>query len=880
MSRERPQALSLLRLPTLSRALAGIAWLALVGALLPIVPPAQAQSAALIELSLDAAGIGYDGYYRAGLWLPIRVRISNHTESAIQASLVVRPQTSPESVVHTFSAPVFLPPEAGSRISVTLYIQPLEQARLLRLELLDAEGRVLSQENFRLQLVPPDDHLYMVISDTRSPAPLDLSAVRNGDARVRQGAWSVEHLPERHAALDGIDLLLISNADTGKMNARQQEALAGWVATGGHLIVTGGSTTARTTRTAAGLADLLPLRPGSNRDVADLSALAGFIGEETNLRADTSIAVGELHPQARVLLRHDAGEPLISQRDFGDGLVTYLSADPLAPPLNFWPGLGELWFTIALSANPIPGWAHDWKAWDPAIQAAEIMPGLDLLPNSLSLVGFLIAYIVVVGPFNYLLLSALRRREWAWLSIPTFIIFFSAGAWALGQQLRGTKVTLNRIAIVRSWPAEKLARVDEYLGLLSPRRDHLTLEVAPAVFLSAPPVSAEDDALSLQSDALLNIEQSNRFRAAEFAVDASLVSHFVLSGATEAPAIQGDAKLRFAGDGRTQILAGSVHNQSATPLFDPVLLFRNASLPLPASLEPGERQEFQLELANAYELREPGGAAAPASLVYTPGLRDEFSSRSLFRRIASGETSARELMGNEYAASRNRQNYPGSPEHWQRALRRRLLLDAIMNDHSRAPGRGNRLYLAGWSKESGSELALFGAESTTLVETLHLIALPVTFTVPETSVHIAAEQFTWHAPYTTVDDIGPQRFTLRPEDELVFEYIPLPEARLAAIDALHLVARVPSSVIYRLEMQLWDWQQEEWQAVELDVGPNAQPTILPEGWERYLGPLGRVRIRLTREEGGGFLNLNMIGVEFSGQYASDSAEISSVDAQG
>ena len=237
----------------LSRWVCGFgALIALMLCLAPFTPRAAAQSIALIEMSMDAADIGYDGYYRAGQWLPLQVRISNHSETAIRASLVIRPQTSPESVAHTFSAPVYLSPDAGSRINVTLYIQPLARARLLRLELLDGDGRVLAQQNFRLQLVPPTDHLYMVISDTSSPAPLDLSAVRNGTARVLQGAWGVGQLPERAAALDGIDLFLISNADTGGLNAAQRGALSAWVAAGGHLIVTGGSTAARTTRTAAG----------------------------------------------------------------------------------------------------------------------------------------------------------------------------------------------------------------------------------------------------------------------------------------------------------------------------------------------------------------------------------------------------------------------------------------------------------------------------------------------------------------------------------------------------------------------------------------------------------------------------------------------------
>ena len=124
----------------LSRWVCGFgALIALMLCLAPFTPRAAAQSIALIELSMDAAGIGYDGYYRAGQWLPLQVRISNHSETAIRASLVIRPQTSPESVANTFSAPVYLSPDAGSRINVTLYIQPLARARLLRLEPLALE---------------------------------------------------------------------------------------------------------------------------------------------------------------------------------------------------------------------------------------------------------------------------------------------------------------------------------------------------------------------------------------------------------------------------------------------------------------------------------------------------------------------------------------------------------------------------------------------------------------------------------------------------------------------------------------------------------------------------------------------------------------------
>ena len=81
--------------------------------------------------------------------------------------------------------------------------------------------------------------------------------------------------------------------------------------------------------------------------------------------------------------------------------------------------------------------------------------------------------------------------------------------------------------------------------------------------------------------------------------------------------------------------------------------------------------------------------------------------------------------------------------------------------------------------------------------------------------------------------------------------------------------RVPNSIIYNLDLQIWDWRREDWDAYDVDVGPTAEATVIREGLERYLGPLGRVRLRLVREEGGGFLNLNMLGVEFEGRYASE-----------
>ena len=50
----------------------------------------------------------------------------------------------------------------------------------------------------------------------------------------------------------------------------------------------------------------------------------------------------------------------------------------------------------------------------------------DSLPDVLPIIGFLLIYIALMGPLNYVILNRLNRREWAWVTIPLLIAVFSA----------------------------------------------------------------------------------------------------------------------------------------------------------------------------------------------------------------------------------------------------------------------------------------------------------------------------------------------------------------------------------------------------------------------------------------------------------------------
>ena len=71
------------------------------------------------------------------------------------------------------------------------------------------------------------------------------------------------------------------------------------------------------------------------------------------------------------------------------------------------------------------------------------------LPSFSKLLLVLAAYLLVVGPVNYIILKRFDRREWAWFTIPIIVIIFSGIIYGLGYTAKGSEVVTNTISVVR-----------------------------------------------------------------------------------------------------------------------------------------------------------------------------------------------------------------------------------------------------------------------------------------------------------------------------------------------------------------------------------------------------------------------------------------------
>ncbi|MBN1967677.1 MAG: hypothetical protein JW910_23675, partial [Anaerolineae bacterium] len=516
-------------------------------------------------------------------------------------------------------------------------------------------------------------------------------------------------------------------------------------------------------------------------------------------------------------------------------------------PFRNWDHDEALWETLILTPYQRPSWSQGFQDWDMAGSAVEQTPGFDL-PSTVQLCGLLLVYIAVIGPINYVVLRALRRRELAWITIPGLVVLFSVLAYMTGSSLRGTLATLNSLNVVQVWPESDRAQVDTLLGVLSPRRTSYEMTMQQGVTVRPLP----QDAFGTPNTGFGAVQVSTQitegasFAAEDFLVDASFVAGFVGTGfIDDAPHVEGTARLSY-GTGTSARVAGSVTNTTGMRIEEAVLLVRGGFQHVGA-LEPGESVSFDLPLTTRQ--------SAPLSLAGGDPLYN----------YGGLDLTVHDVLGPNYSGSNFYGFIQGSTPTLQERLYRQWqdFLYAITPDFDLSGGRGDRVYLLGWTRETPLEITLAGTNWIPEDTTLYVFAVPVTVERPTEPVTISPGFSTWIAGSNT-SAISPRPYdlTLASGEEAIFRFTPLPSAQLADVQHIDLTARRGSGA--NALISIWDWQAEEWIAVDLALGPRARF----EDPVRFVGPENAVQVRVMPDINtpGTFVNYQQIDVTWYGTF--------------
>jgi hypothetical protein len=244
--------------------------------------------------------------------------------------------------------------------------------------------------------------------------------------------------------------------------------------------------------------------------------------------------------------------------------------------LRGWASESALWSKLLVQqSNLDPGYGARLSQTSLLERGGLRLPSLNL-PSTGIVLAFLLLYVLVIGPINYLVLRRMRRLEWAWLSVPLVVLVFSCGLYAVGAGLRGGQSQLSQAAIVQGAEGQSRAFATGFVGLFSPRRASYTVGFPAQTLVGGAPVRFIQ---SNQFDAVVADEAGAR--SIRVLADVVSVSTFVAEQMVDLPvAVQ--SNLTSDGGG----LSGEVRNTGAGTLED-VLIVRGDSFTRLGALAPG-----------------------------------------------------------------------------------------------------------------------------------------------------------------------------------------------------------------------------------------------------------------------------------------------------
>lgn len=723
------------------------------------------------------ARVGLDGYCRRDAWLPVFVTLENAGDD-VDGRVAARVLTS-QGGTSSYGQDIQLP--ATSRKEMILYVHPGDNMSALELEL-TSRGEVLAGKKLRPVCLTGETTMIGVLSD--NPSTYDeLAAMRPLRGGVKTAQLRIEDLPDHPQGWEPLDVLIVARTDTGRLGAARRQALETWLAKGGRLLVVGGP---QWQAAAAGLEGLLPVQPGSTRTVTGLPAL----GEHFQLPPPQGAAVlasGPIAGRAAVLVEQD-GLPLVAEKPFGFGRVIFLAADPALQPLSNWDGMQQVYSQLLGPRPARPGWMDGmWNRYS-ADRAVSTLPH-NPLPPSLAVCGWLILYVVVIGPLNFFITRRARRRELAWFTIPALVILFSGMAYAYGVIYRGPRPILNRLAVVQAWDGAATSEVRGMVGLYSPRRATYTLEAENPFMLSTFAVGEQNRTI-LQTG-----------------TGTSMTGVRVEIGGLQAASVQGSRPalemthtLVLTLNDKGAVLTGKLTNASQSVLRDAVLVTPGGQRKL-GHLEPGGSRDVKIALGTVNN-----------SLFYN-------SDPALTFGIDTG------------TGMNNRQDDDD--------IRRMELLNTVLYSEYGQIAANWGIYLMGWLDQPVLPVMIQGRVFDTIDTTLYVASLDPAVEIGPGPVRISSSLFAWESsdanisPYT-VNEVPPDGYELR--------FRPAVPIGFSSVESLtlDLALSAYSSNITEMSVYLWDFRAGNWMEV-VDLNPG--PIVIPQPG-RYVGPAGEIRLRI------------------------------------
>lgn len=288
--------------------------------------------------------LGHQGFHGFRSWTPLQITLESG-EKALRGLLKV---SAPSGSVYVGSAhfaihsrPVSIPPLSRETYNFSLFVDNISSPLKITFEQVD--GLTVERSiDLREKLITGD----FIIVLSRSPQFDFLQDRLGSEGRVVYPR--LERLPTGAEGYHGVGIIIVHDADLSLLNRKQIQAIEGWAALGGRLILTGGP--------GRGMDRFFAYSSQPDGKVLSMVALDRLaeLGDRYGAPLDLPdpIPLAPLKTINGKILAKEGDTPLIVLKKWGDGEVIYLAFDPVLPVFLRWRGFHALWNDLIEDAEP------------------------------------------------------------------------------------------------------------------------------------------------------------------------------------------------------------------------------------------------------------------------------------------------------------------------------------------------------------------------------------------------------------------------------------------------------------------------------------------------------------------------------------------------
>jgi hypothetical protein len=460
---------------------------------------------------------------RNGVWTPVTVPLQAGAEDVPRDHYrIVVETTDGEAVPYRYTVPVPAIP-ANSTQAVFAYVRPGSTGATFNVALQKIDGaevqRVedLSRYSSNKEILELNELLYLTLGSSlhglrvapkpgaAEPAP---QPDNQGEDIPVAGFASIENvadLPDRWFGYESVDVIMITTSSDGfvdqllAMNKVRRDALLDWVRRGGRVVLSVG----RNQQSVAKWLEKVPLIDGvlqskvTRPSLPNLQMWCGADPRQKQALRDLEIVRVQPGPNMHGLVYENQApgdlevRPILWQSSCGLGRVILVAFDLDAPPFSTWEGQGAFWKKLQEEVAPRVSAGDVNRPAGPFVQGGELAVDLkrelesfqDVPVISFGWVAlFILFYIVLVGPLDYLVLKKVfKRLELTWITFPALVLIVSVAAYATAYYFKGDDLRINKIDLVDiDLHAPGQVYGHSWFTLFSPRIQNYTLGLKPA----------------------------------------------------------------------------------------------------------------------------------------------------------------------------------------------------------------------------------------------------------------------------------------------------------------------------------------------------------------------------------------------------------------